>query len=100
MIMGIMLFLNLTGFGQKADSTITQEKLIGDFNFSEYDDAQRLMAVESRVEITGGYFTKGSPGFQRAEFVLEGGIQIDNNKYYKLSDNPSAFRRPAARQKK
>lgn len=169
MIMGTMLLLNLIGFGQKADSTIIQQKLIGvwqinsatvgsalqenfqffpdgrfDFNFSEYDDAQRLlglqghyhlkdgylfMTVDSRVEITGGYFTKGSPGFQRDEFVLEGGkvetirqtdslggkdpfiisvcklsksgkiigIQIDNNKYYKLSDNPSAFRRPAGR---
>jgi hypothetical protein len=171
LIVGIALLLYLAGFAQRTDSTITQQKLIGvwqinsatlgsalqenfqffpdgkfDFNFSEYDDAQRILAlqghyhlkdgylymtVESRVEITGGYYTKGSPGFQRAEFVLEGGkvetvrqidssggkdpfiisvckisktgkimgIQIDNNKYFKLSDNPSAFRKPATRQK-
>jgi hypothetical protein len=107
-------------------------------NFSEYDDTQRVLAlrghyrfgngllfmtVQSRDEIIGGYFTKGSPGFQRSAFVLEGGkvqtitqidsagskdpfvvtkckvtksgkiagIQIDNNKYYKLSENPEAF---------
>jgi hypothetical protein len=150
---------------QNADSTIRQRQLIGVWqinnaivgdalrenfqffpdgkfvlNFSQYDDAQRVLAlrghyrleggllfmtVESRDEIIGGYFTKGSPGFQRSAFVLEGGkvetitqidsagfkdpfvvinckiaksgkimgIQIDHNKYYKLSENPEAFHR-------
>ena len=57
-------------------------------NFDSYDDAKRVlslsghyrleknklfMTVESRREIVGGDFAKGSPGFQRDEFVLEGG---------------------------
>jgi len=58
------------------------------YNFSQYDDTRRVLAlkghyrlegikifmvVQSRVELTGGYFTKGSPGFQASPFVIEGG---------------------------
>jgi hypothetical protein len=57
-------------------------------NYSEYDDTKRtlslgghyrlagnklFMTVESRKEIIGGDFIKGSPGFQREEFVLDSG---------------------------
>jgi hypothetical protein len=105
-------------------------------SFDNYDDTKRVlslaghyrleknklfMTVESRKEIIGGDFAKGSPGFQRDEFVLDGGkvevitqkdssgsdpflisilgtsksgkitcIKIDNNKYYKLSSDPSS----------
>jgi len=108
------------------------------YNFSQYDDVSRVLAlngnyrlignqlytsVTSREELTGGYFTIGSPGFQSSPFVLEGAtiktipqddstskndyfflsslvfnkagriisIQINGNKYYKISDNPRAF---------
>lgn len=108
------------------------------YNFSQYDDVNRVLtlngnyrlvgnqlytSVTSREELTGGYFTTGSPGFQSSPFVLEGAtvttisqndsaskndyffisslllnkagriisIQINGNKYYKLSDNPRAF---------
>jgi hypothetical protein len=33
---------------------------------------QLYTSVTSRNELTGGYFTKGSPGFQSSPFVLEG----------------------------
>jgi len=57
-------------------------------NFDNYDDTKRILSVsghyrlvknelfltvESRKEIVGGNFIKGSPGFQRDEFVLDGG---------------------------
>src|SRR6202000_1237395 len=57
-------------------------------NYDEYDDIKRtlslsghyrltgnklFMTVESRKEIVGGDFVKGSPGFQREEFVLDKG---------------------------
>ncbi len=82
-------------------------------------DTALYLTIESRMEIAGGKLTKGSPGFQTEEFTLDGGklitikqtnkesdepfdlsvseyrgdnpicIQIDNNKYYKLSVDPN-----------
>jgi hypothetical protein len=106
-------------------------------HFDSYDDTKRIfsisgryrlekrhlfLSITSRKELVGGQLIKGSPGFQRDEFVLDEGqiqeikqddtagsdpffiavcginkegkincIQIDNNKYYKLSSNPSQF---------
>jgi uncharacterized protein (TIGR03066 family) len=167
-ILILFMILPLFGMAQKTDSTIDQHQLLGVwqvktsklgdalqdhyqffangefvYNFSQYDDTRRVLAlkgkyrltgnklfmsVQSRIEITGGYFTKGSPGFQTSPFVLEGGtietfqqvdttnqhdpffisgimtgktgkiigLQIDNYKYYKISDNPNAFNRPTS----
>jgi len=165
-IIFLLMICPLVGIAQNIDSTINQRQLIGVwqigtpklgdallahyqffengefiYNFSQYDDAQRVLAlkghyrsvgnklfisIQSRVELTGGYFTKGSPGFQASPFVLEGGtietfnqvdttnqrdpfilsvtltnkkgkivgLKIDNNKYYKLTDNPLKYGSP------
>jgi len=65
-------------------------------NYSSFDDNKRIVAVDGRYkisngklymvidyreEITGGRLAKGSPAFQREEFVLEGGqtVKIKQN---------------------
>jgi|GEM_PF-768179 len=123
LFLGCFFALPLIVLAQNADSIVRQQQIIGVwqvstvkvgdalrenfqffpdgkfvYNFSQYDDAQRVLAlrghyrlangmlymnVESRDEISGGYFTKGSPGFQRSPFVLEEGkvktiTQIDS----------------------
>ncbi len=160
----LVIFGCFHGMAQNVDTVISQKQLVGIWQidkavvgdalrehftffpdgrflmgFNQYDDAQRVLAlnghyringgklfmmVESRLEIVGGYFTKGSPGFQRAPFVLEGGkvqtiaqkdtlsekdpfiisvlkrsgsgkvtgVKIGSNKYYKVSDNPAAYK--------
>jgi hypothetical protein len=72
------------------------------YHFSEYDDANRVLAlkghyrlvgdliymsVHSRTERTGGYFTKGSPGFQDSPFVLEGSTIETFNQVDTVSKN-------------
>ncbi len=103
-------------------------------HYSQYDDIARIksvqgrytlrdssfsLTIESRTEISGGTLVPGSMGFQREEFVLDGGnpivikqakeepisfyfknckgkngarcIEINNNKYYKISSDPNKY---------
>lgn len=169
-IITLVILYSRVGVAQKLDSSIDQRALVGVwqsgtpklgdallahyqffengkfiYNFSQYDDATRVLAlkghyrlvgnelfmsVQSRVELVGGSFTRGSPGFQESPFVLEGGtietfnqvdtanqrdpfilsvimtgktrkivgLKIDNNKYFKLSNNPSKYDSPDRKQ--